>query len=316
MEALTAAGWRRWRRHGLLRALALGGLPALMPTLAPAPAFAQANERVIVEYRLAVAGTQTVDDARRTAVEAALAEAVRRVVGTEVAALQQSLTTDKGEVEERFLSLVRTSAAGRVVDFTVTREGLETIPGAVGRSTTVYAVTVQADVARERGNRDPGFSVTLKMDRPVYADRGRPERNDEIVAEFTVTQDAYVTIFGVSDDTVQVLWPNAFARDNRVAAGVAVRFPSADMRRRGIVVNAELPPGRDRVIELYAVVATKRPIPFLGPRGASPGGAPTVRGTLTALNRWLVNIPLDERAVAHAAYEVRRQVGSNPDSSR
>ncbi|MBI3791110.1 MAG: DUF4384 domain-containing protein, partial [Gemmatimonadetes bacterium] len=151
----------------------------------------------------------------------------------------------------------------------------------------------------------------VTLNRTDFVDRGTARTSDEIIATIRATQAASITIFGVSDDTVQVLLPNLYVRQAEVAAGDSLLFPTPTQRRQmGLVVNAQVPPGRDRITELYVVVATRRPVPFEGPRGVQNGGVSTVRGTLSALNRWLVNIPLNERAVAFAAYEVRRQRAS------
>lgn len=265
--------------------------------------------RVTVEHRIAISRGMAFDDARRVALEEALAEAVRRVVGTKVDAVQQSITIESGKLEERFLSVVNAGASGRVVDYTVLSEKLDQDSSARGGPVAYLTVKVDAQVAPERGLADAGFRVSLQLNGQVFLDRGTPQSSDEIVATVNATQDGYVTIFGIADDSVQVLLPNAYAKQNAVKGGEAFAFPSADQRKRlGIVVNAQVPPGRQKTTEMYVVVATRRPVPFEGPKGTQTGGVATVRGTLAALNRWLVNIPLHERAVAYAAYDVRRQV--------
>ena len=286
--------------------LAVAGLLA---SAAPAPAQAPgAPTRVSVEHRLAMTRGMSLDDARRLAVEEALAEAVRRVVGTRVDALQQAITSEGGRLEERFLSVVQAGASGRVTDYKVRSERIEQDSTMRGQLLSFMTVAVDVEVQAESGVADAGFRVSLTLNRNEFVDRGTPRTSDEIVATVRTSQEAYITIFGVSDDTVQVLLPNPYAKQNAVAGGDSLLFPTPDQRRRiGLVVNAQVPAGRDKVTELYVVVATRRPVPFEGPKGTQQGGIATVRGTLSALNRWLVNIPLNERAVAFVAYDVRRQ---------
>jgi hypothetical protein len=93
-----------------------------------------------------------------------------------------------------------------------------------------------------------------------------------------------------------VLFPNEYERTLRVGAGAHVEVPSSEWREQGLHLRASLPAGRDSRRELLAVVAARTPIPF-----------PKHSATMLDLQRWLVKIPLDQRAVAFAAYEVRRR---------
>jgi hypothetical protein len=86
----------------------------------------------------------------------------------------------------------------------------------------------------------------------------------------------------------------------RISVGRSVEFPSADWRAQGVHLRAQLPDGRERRRELIAVVVT---------RGHVPPPTPADGEHLTPLDlqRWLAAIPVEQRGVAFAAYEVRRR---------
>ena len=115
------------------------------------------------------------------------------------------------------------------------------------------------------------------------------------MATVTSTRDAYLTVLSIADDSVTVLFPNRYEPTLRAAAGTAMQVPSPSWREQGLRLRASLPVGRDARRELIAVIATRSAVAY------PPGAA-----TMLDLQRWLVRIPLDQRAIAFAAFEVRR----------
>lgn len=267
------------------------------------------RQRVEKDLNVLIGDGMTLTEARRQAIDAALAEAVREVVGVRIDALEQRLAREGAKIEDRFLSVVQSSASGRVVDYTVLSEGVVAVPDATGRPLNYFRGRVSALVAEEVGVPDPGFTVKVTTNRPVYVAKGEDD-SEEIVTQITASQPAYVTLFNVSDDAVQVMLPSQRSPDNRVQGGVGFEFPSERQRQLlGLRVRAWIPPGTPRLTELMVAVATKRPIPFGGDarrRTESVKTVPTVQATLSQLQEWLVSIPLDERAVGFASYEIRR----------
>jgi hypothetical protein len=116
------------------------------------------------------------------------------------------------------------------------------------------------------------------------------------VATVRSTRAAHLTIFVIADDSAQRLAPNDYVSSLPVSPGSAVEFPDAEWRARGLRMRATLPTGRAGRRELLMVVATRSPVP--------PPGA---RLSVLEVQRWLVRIPLEQRAIAFAPYEVRRR---------
>jgi hypothetical protein len=238
--------------------------------------------------------------------DGARAEAVRRVVGTQVQA-ERSISTIEidDELVERFSQVVRTGAGGRVVEERIVEAGIEKQGGQ-----DVYRVRVEATVQPDVGRPDPAFVASLSLNKAsqVYVARSSRRASDEVVATVTATQDAYLTLFSVTQDTIQVIWPNSLVEQAFVSASDSVAFPSQSWRARGLRLRVEVPPGRDRITERLFLVATKTRIPFRRAPNVNirDGTLRTVESSLLALNRWLVGIPLDQRATATATYDVRR----------
>ena len=271
-----------------------------------APTTDAQGQTLTVDYSVRLRG-RTPEEAKQLALDGARADAVRRVVGTQVQA-ERSISTIEtdDELVERFSQVVRTGAGGRVVEERIVEAGIEE----QGGQDVVYRVRVEATVQPDVGRPDPAFvaSLSLNKESQVYVARSSRRASDEVVATVTATQDAYLTLFSVTQDTIQVIWPNSLVEEAFVSASDSVAFPSQSWRARGLRLRVEVPPGRDRITERLFLVATKTRIPFRPTPNVNirDGTLRTVESSLLALNRWLVGIPLDQRATATATYDVRR----------
>jgi hypothetical protein len=282
-------------------------------TLAAAPLRAQGSSRqavdtVTITERVLVAGDVTPAEAKRQAVERALGEAVRRLSGVRVQASQLGVDEDRdGRVRDSFVSVVQLDAAGRATDYRILDERFVSERHAKLGAQLYFELRTLVTVAVERGSADPGFAATMTLNDALFFDSGGSvEGNDELIATISSTQPAWLTVFGISGDSAQVLLPNALMTEHRTNAGVPVELPSREWRDRGVHFRASLAPQEKARRELLMVVATRSPVVF--PVAASSTDAATTPSfPLMAIQRWLVTIPLDQRAVAFAAYEVRRK---------
>lgn len=263
------------------------------------------GESVEVTYQV-YSGDKSPQEAREMAVKRAQAEAIRKVVGTKVQAERVSSSIQSGDERvERFAQIVRTGASGRVTDSDVLQA--ETIEQA---GNLFYKVRLRATVVPEQGRSDPAFTLDLSLNEQdrVYLDRGEREESQQIVARFSVSKDAYLTVFNVTPDTMRVVWPNSRLPETFVPADTTVEFPPPDLRRLGLRWRATVPDGRDEVTERIVAVATKKKIPFhpIPNYDVEDGRLRTAGASVEALNRWLVEIPLDQRTVTSATYTVRK----------
>lgn len=260
--------------------------------------------KTVTAERELYAGNKTPREARREAIDQAQAEAVRKAIGTQVQAQQRSSTIERGEeVVNRFSQIVRTGSSGRVTDFEVLEEKLRSKNG------TIYQyVRIRATVQPTAGRPDPGFVVSLQLtdDDRTFVARDSREKSDEIIAKVEVTKDANLTLFNVTPDTLQVIWPNSLSTDTSIPAGTMVEFPPPNLRARGFHLRVELPEDRRQITERLVAVATKKRVPFqeVPKRQIENGTLETAQASVQTLNRWLVDIPLGQRAIQSVTYDV------------
>jgi hypothetical protein len=270
------------------------------------------GDTVTVSQRVLVGGDVTPAEAKRQALEKALAEAVRRVGGVRVQSTQLGVDEDRnGRVHESFLSVVQLDAAGRATDYRVLAERFTSERHAALGAQLYFELRALVTVAREHGTADPGFTVSVSLNDALFFDAGGSlEGNDELIATITASRDASLTVFSVTGDSAQLLLPNALMTETRARAGALTEVPSRDWRDRGVHFRASLSPTERARRELIVVVATRSPVSFPLPVAADAGSVASF--PLMAIQRWLVTIPLEQRAIAFAPYEVRRKPDAPP----
>ncbi len=281
------------RRH--LRLLVIA---ALLGCAAPVGAQAALRyDTVTVEQRVLLTDDVSPAAARRKAIEEALAEAVRRVSGVRVRSGTLVVREEKdGRVSDDFLSVVQLDAAGRATDYRVLDEALVTTHHPELGDQVYLRLVVRATVATELLAPDPGFRLELSAASTTLRVRGRdPAGNDELVLQARASQAAHLTLFAVEGDSARRLFPNEYVPDVALAGGQATEVPAAEWRTRGLRLRAELPAGVDARRELVVGVATRDPAP------------PWAGATAMDLQRWLVAIPADRRAMQWVVIETRRQ---------
>jgi len=262
-------------------------------------AAAARGETRTVEVSASVPGTgRTPEQARREALQRARDEAVIQAGGVRVAAQQLRLRSEEagGAVRDGFSSLVETSTEGHIVEEQATyRTRLE-------NDVPIYEVSLTAVVELEDGVPDPGFTLDLAAETGT-----RTLRDGEPLAlSVTTSRRCYLTLIHIgADGTLERLLPSPLAPEIVLDAGPAVRVPS---KASGLLIRARVSEGREREREGILAVATLDPVTFTPDRGgtdelAAQGGA---GDGFTALNRWLLRIPVARRAQALWEYEIAR----------
>ena len=184
--------------------------------------------------------------------------------GVRVQSAQLGVGEDRdGRVSDSFLSVVQLDAAGRATDYRVLDERFVTerhpALGAHSTSSSARSSRSRASMARSI----PGFTVAVSLNDALFFDCGRSlEGNDEVIATITSSQDAWLTVFGVTGDSAQLLLPNAFMTRHRARPAGAVELPSREWRDRGVHFPRVAPPDEKARRELLVVVATRTPVKF------------------------------------------------------
>ena len=256
-------------------------------------------ETLTVEVSASVAGTgRTPEQARREALQRARDEALVRTAGVRVSSQQLRLRAEDtdGTVHDRFSSLVETSTEGRIVDERVTyHTRLE-------NDVPIYDADLVAVVALEDGARDPGFTLDL-----VSQLRTRTFRDGEpLTLEVAASRRSYLTLIHIdADGTLDVIVPNRFVAVAAIEAGQTMQIPA---RSATFLIRAKLGDGQERARERILAVATLDPLTFTLDTGITGELSVEDRAAngFTALNRWLLRIPVARRAEALWDYEIAR----------
>jgi hypothetical protein len=262
------------------------------------PTVAASDETRVVTVSVTVPGTgRTPEQARREALQRARDEAVVRAAGVRVAAQQLRLRSEvDGTVRDGFSSLVETSTEGRIVEEQVTyRTRLE-------NETPIYEATLVAEVELAEGARDPGFTIELSTDTMTRTLRdGEP-----LILRATASRRCFLTLIQIGEDgALELLLPNRFMAEAGIGAGQSIRIPA---KSAGYQIRARVPEGRERERERILAVATLDPVTFaLDEQESGELSSDDAAGKgFTALNRWLLRIPVARRAETLWDYEITR----------
>jgi hypothetical protein len=298
---------RRMISRALLLGMALVAGVRALTAQTPGPGI----EVPRAEGRATFTEEMSLKDIRAKALTQALQSAVGEALGRRLTAMTEVRTyEDSAGVSETFAEIVREAAQGIVTSHAILEETWENgqpfTPGAT------YRVVVRATVRRDPGSAPPGFRFAVKANQSRFYDRGTPESSDELILSVDSDEEVYLTVFLVSTDSVEVLFPNMFMPRVRVRAGQKTELPSLAQRQQGgIHLRTMLPEGGARRQERLVVVATKRYVPYVGVAERrvteDAGEVPLIRATLDALLDWLLDIPASERALGDVAYEIVRE---------
>lgn len=254
----------------------------------------------------------TPEQAEKQALEDAREQAIMCAVGvklqSEILDIQRAyISGDTRATHQSFTDISQHTSSGKIVEEKQPPEWETYLMDnpAGGPRITVYRCTLQAKVEKEKGWIDPDFQMSLALNKLIFRD------GDEVTMKISATKDCYLTVLNITaNDTVLVLLPHQYRADNFIKAGEATVLPNEEERTIGIHYRAHLPEGVEQTTEFIKVIATKKPY-HLGLDWEQVRGlnfVPTSRAALSSLYRWLVRIPLNERAEAQAIYEIRKKL--------
>ena len=246
----------------------------------------------------------TPEEARKRALQYARERAIMHAVGIGVQA-QTFLreTEDESGFNDALFSLSQQTSAGKIVEERTPQFDSFEIPSDP-LPIMVYRVRVQVKVDREEGQSDPDFQVQ------VWANKDHFYEGEEMHLGVTATKPCFVTVLNLTAaDTVVVLVPHQYRQDRQITPGDTLRIPDVEEKDMGIHYRVVLPAGKRRATEMIKVVATRESFAFGQglPKVSIYNQVPTRQAALVELQRWLVQIPLDQRAEAQLLYEIREK---------
>ncbi len=204
--------------------------------------------------RVMVGENDTPHQARAAAVEEARKSAMQDFLGVEVKSRNLDFAEEGFRSDEHLTeSVLQTTRRGLILKENVVEAGYKPLPDC---ESCRYEVTLNACLA-EVSDAEKKFRVELDLPRTKLV------QGDEAKLQVTATDDCWIYLYDVDPDgtTTQVL-PNQYLPEPvHLKAGQTYVYPDDEARRRGLLLVAELPPGRDVSAETIRVVATDKPLP-------------------------------------------------------
>jgi len=259
---------------------------------------AQDSEWVTVEG-IAPIENVTKPEARKMAIDNARREAVEKVVGVDI--LSETMVINynvSGDV-------IRTIPHGKVIGQEILKEDIELIPAKnMGEAPYLaYRVKMRVNVIKEKGQTDVFFRLAAEINRNVF------KEGDLIEIKVTPSRDCYLSIFNIlEDETAIILFPNRFRTNNFVKANTTFIFPGDADRKKGITLEAFVSEGKQKVDEIFHILALKEPLHFdtatfkEGIFGIYDGHSAMVND----LVKNIVGIPLSHRAEKFIQYRITK----------
>lgn len=266
--------------------------------------FAQGVELkwVVVDTTIAFPLNITPAEARNQTLAVARQEAIRQAVPEEV--LDVSLFTDKQaqigkavEEETAHSIFALSTRAGMIVEEKILQDEPE-----IRKKMLYYHMRLQAGVQPVQGRRDPSLDLQLKVNDHNLRD------GEKLIITAQANRDGYLYIFNfLSDNSVQLLFPNGFTRNNFIKANQAFTLPTKAEEAQGIaykVVARKDVKVTNEVI--YAVFSLK---PIAGWEKFSQVQQGYVNWSagdesFARFQRWLLAVPLDQRLEREAPIHI------------
>jgi len=238
------------------------------------------------------------------------ANAIRKALGITVNATTFQATSEamQGGKSADFLSLFTeintTTTCGRIIAESILDSSLST-----ESNIPVYSVKIEATVAKDEGQPDPGFQVEIHLDKDVYYDRGDIDRNDAVHFSIKASQNCYLYIFDIMpNDSVLLLMPNAYFSDNSYTLSEGIEGFARKLAKLPFQMRVGLPQNKNIATEMIYVVALKKKIDFYSSymTPESAGIIPTYQSAFVDLQKWLVRIPQSMRTSNFAVFTIKR----------
>ncbi len=164
-------------------------------------------------------------------------------------------------------------------------------------------VRLKAYVEPVNGQRDPGFYVDVALENNLL------KSGDELAFSVTPSKDCYLYVFNLmADQNIMLMLPNEYFEDNFIKGGTTMQIPDPVIRKyRKFRVGTM--PGEDMTSESVYIVCAKEEVPVIRdlPRiGTSIQSFSGKSQDFVNLQRWLTNIPLDQRVEKNLIYHVSK----------
>jgi len=189
----------------------------------------------------------TLSEVKEQATSKALKNIIEYYSGIEISSSSLSILAESNTQMsmDHFSEVSNTMSSGMILEKEVLEGKLDQY-----NNQFLYTTIIKARVGKLKGERDPLFIVTAKLNRDHYQD------GDEMSILIKSSKRCYIYVFNVySDGTVSTLIPNDFTQENLINTGGEMLLPPKDGKISKWRVG--LPAGKKSATELIYILAIK-----------------------------------------------------------
>lgn len=226
----------------------------------------------------------TPEEAKQKAISQACQTAIEYYSGVEISGRILYIQAESQDkiLLDNFSSLSSQTTTGIILDKKIIHEEIKS-----DGNNLVKIVILQIKVGKQKGEKDPYFTVESSLNREYFKD------GEEMELTIKSSKDCYLTVLNIcSNDSVYVIFPNEFRSDNFLKAGEQFNLPNKNEKGIGLIFPVELLPGRTEDVEMLKILATIEKIDFSSIYSFSAYG--TYQSALKNLQNWLIKIPRNE----------------------
>ena len=162
---------------------------------------------------------------------------------------------------------------------------------------------LKAYVEPVSGQRDPGFYIDAHLENNML------KSGDELAFSITPSKDCYLYVFNLmADHNIMLMMPNEYFTENYIKGGITMEIPDPAIRKYQKFRVAPMP-GEEITSESVYIVCTKEPVQIiknLPMIGTAVKVFSANSQDFVKLQRWLTNIPLNQRVEKNVMYHVSK----------
>ncbi|MCD6181355.1 MAG: DUF4384 domain-containing protein [Candidatus Cloacimonetes bacterium] len=226
----------------------------------------------------------TPEKAKEIAIEKACKRAIEFYSGIEISGRVVGIQAENQDeiLINNFSSITQQTSQGIITEKELLKDEIIS-----KENQLLKVITIKLKVENQEGEKDPAFEITANLNREYF------KNGEELELTVNSSKDCYLTILNIcSNDSVYVLFPNNYRKDNFVKSGENFKLPNAEDKRIGLYFPVNLLPNKNEDFEIIKVIATKQKIDFSSVYSFSAYG--TYQTALNDLQNWLLKIPRNE----------------------
>jgi len=226
----------------------------------------------------------TPEEAKEIVIQKACKQAIEYFSGVEIVGRIVGVQAENQNqvIMDNFSSIIQQTSQGIIIEKEILTDEI------ISNENQLFkVVTIKVKVDKQKGEKDPSFTITTNLNREYFKD------GEEMELSVKSSKDCYLTILNIcSNDSVYVIFPNEYRNDNFLKSGETFQLPNSNDKKIGLYFPVNLLPNKTEDFEMIKVIATKQHIDFSSVYSFSAYG--TYQSALRDLQNWLLKIPRNE----------------------